>query len=147
MIPLSFAVYLPTPICRCLAGSLVCFSKKHWIFHWNTYSWKRSEGSTLFNSSPGFSQIILALPFHLPFYLGFEKFKFLKTQPSPLFVSFIHVVSLSLIHQTIKYLLSAYHVLVNEGKISIFLEFYNLLWWHKDKKVNDNSHKEVIGMR
>lgn len=51
---------------RCQFDDLFFFSK-HWLSHWNTYSWKKIQGWTTFSSSPGFSQIFLVLPLYWTF--------------------------------------------------------------------------------
>lgn len=94
-----FSFASPPPHSQMPVWWLVCFSKKHWISHWNTYSWKRSQGSTIFSSSPRFFSD-LPSPSSL--------FTFLQIPQDSILTSLCFIHSFG--HKGIKRLLSAYHV-------------------------------------
>lgn len=106
---------------------LVCFSKKHWLSHWNTYSWKTSQGSTIFSSSPGFFSDLPSpsLSIHLS-----SNSSGLNLNLS-LFHSFIWSQSYQMLIECLscaRRYATSQQTPVNKTKISNFLEFYNLLW-------------------
>lgn len=102
-----FAFQPPTPPIQMPVWRLVCFSKKHWLSHWNTFSWKRSEGSTLFSNSPGFSPIFLDFSLY---YLSSSGFKNSHSLGLSLHQFLFRSVIKLLINQMITSLLSVYHV-------------------------------------
>lgn len=142
-----------TPPIQMPVWRLVCFSKKHWLSHWNTCSWKRSEGSTSFSNSPGFSLIFLAFPLYC---LSSSGFKNSNSLGLSLHQFLFHSVIKLLINQMIKSLLTVYHVpgtMLGTSEHQWIgqksLSSWNSIIYYGEIRIKYklNIHKEVIAIK